>query len=764
MVSAELSKPRRIELILRQIDSLPTLPAVATRLLQLTASDESRLSEVVEMIAADPALTAKVLSLCKSADKGVRDVLTIDRAVKLLGFHAIRNAVLSLKVFEVYGPRAPESHALPLIQGPNGEDDPGQAPPEPFDRAGFWSHSLAVAIVAELIAKLHPGDTDLVPEEAFVCGLLHDIGKLALDLALPRSYARVIEVAKLRHSNIAEHERQIIGLDHHTAGKRLAEQWGMPHLLQDCIWLHGSAFEALPDLPHKRMVGLIALADTIVRRQLIGYSGNHSFKRDPALLTAQLGLDPAIVADATDRLYAELEQRGSMLGLHDIPSHDLLMQSIQKANHALGRLNEQLETRGRQLASQQLVMEEIHTFHANAGSERGVQDVLEDVLGSARRLMGDGFYAVLYPSQDAQGKPEWLIAQRPEPGVAMHFEMVDPPPHAPDLTTLDASQPVGMTLAGLLPWLADALMGAEDVRKVQLFPLASGWGTAGILLHDRTKLPPWVLLQPLADTWGSAIAAAAQFAGARELSEQLAQTHAALEDAQDRLLRQESMARLGEMASGAAHEMNNPLAVISGRSQLLAMSLPNASKEQQAAQLIFQEAHRLSDLITGLHMFADPPRADCKPVDMLGLLDEVVRKVKLSRSKRERGADVYLSIKHELPIVNCDAPLVGRILTELIVNALQSNPRSAVNIAAQVDHASESIVIQVIDDGDGMDERTASHAFDPFFSAKPAGRQIGMGLPRAQQLAIAHGGRIDLHSTPDLGTTVSVTLPIRGNA
>ncbi|XAL98283.1 HDOD domain-containing protein [Phycisphaeraceae bacterium D3-23] len=763
MVSAELSKPRRIELILRQIDSLPTLPAVATRLLQLTASDESHLSEVVEMIAADPALTAKVLSLCKSADKGVRDVLTIDRAVKLLGFHAIRNAVLSLKVFEVYGPKPTEPPALPLLEGRNAEADPEPTPPEPFDRAGFWSHSLAVAIIAELIAKLHPGDPELVPEEAFVCGLLHDVGKLALDLALPRSYMRVIEVAKLRQGNIAEAERRIIGLDHHTAGKRLAEQWGMPHLLQDCIWLHGSAYEALPDLPHKRMIGLIALADTIVRRQLIGYSGNHSFKRDPAMMTAQLGLDPALVADATDRLYGELEERGTMLGLHDMPSHELLMQSVQKANQALGRLNEQLEKRGRQVASQQRVMEEIHTFHANADMGRTVQDVLDDVLVSARRLLGEGFYAVLYPSQDADGKPEWLIGQCPEPGAAARFEVVDPPPHAPDLTTLDASQPMGMTLAGLLPWLADALLGAEDVRQIQLFPLASGWGTAGILLHDQTNLPAWVLMQPLADTWGATIASAAQYEGARHLSEQLTETHAALADAQDRLLRQESMARLGEMASGAAHEMNNPLAVISGRSQLLSMSLPSASKEQQSAQLIFQEAHRLSDLITGLHMFADPPRADCKPIDMLALLDEVVRKVKLSRSKRERGAEIYLSIKHELPIVNCDAPLVGRILTELIVNALQSNPRSAVNVSAQVEHDTESLVIQVIDDGDGMDERTASHAFDPFFSAKPAGRQIGMGLPRAQQLAIAHGGRIDLHSTPDLGTTASVTLPIRGN-
>ena len=766
MVSAELSKPRRIELILRQVDSLPTLPAVATRLLQLTASDDSHTREVVEMVAADPALTARVLSLCRSADKGVRNVLTIEHAVKLLGFQAIRNTVLSLKLLELFNTRAEDKVPIAGRGGPPGAGAGDAAEPEPFDRAGFWVHSLAVAITAELIAKRHPGHKDLVPEEAFVCGLLHDVGKLALDLVLPRSYARVLDIAKTRQGNIAEYERRIIGLDHHTAGKRLAEQWGLPHMLQDCVWLHGSAYDALPKLDHQRMIGLITLADTIVRRQLIGCSGNHSYQHNPDELTLALGLDPALVGEATERLYDQLEERGAMLGMHEVPSRDLMLQSVQKANEALGRVNQQMQQRSRQVASQQRVMQAVQAFHAAGEPGLGVQDVMVRVMRSAADLLDEGFYALLCPTRDEQGEIAWLIGQ-PAPGGggrATHFECLDPPPHAPDLSAMDATQPVGMTLAGLMPWLADHLVGAEDLRAVQLMPLSSGWGTAAILMHDRTALPPWALLQPLAGTWGSAIAAAAQFEGARQLSEELAQAHAELADAQDRLLRQESLARLGEMASGAAHEMNNPLAVISGRSQLLTLSLPNGGKDQQNAQLIFQEAHRLSDLITGLHLFADPPMAQCKPVDMLMLLDEVVRKVKQGKTKRERSTEIYLSIKHELPVVSCDAPLVGRILTELIANALQSNPRSAVNIAAQVEHDTESIVIQVIDDGDGMDPRTASHAFDPFFSEKSAGRQVGMGLPRAQQLALAHGGRIDLHSTPEIGTTASLTLPLRGNA
>lgn len=755
MVASELPKPRRIELILRQLDSLPTLPSVAARLLQLTASDESHAREVVELVASDPALTAKVLSLCRSADKGLRsEVITVERAVVLLGFSTIRNTVLSLKVFELFGGGDTES---PTQYAPETANDP-----EPFDRQGLWTHALAVGILAELIAKAHPGQQDLNADQAFVCGLLHDIGKLALDQVLPRSYARVVEVCKNKRSAIAEVERQVVGVDHHTAGKRLAEQWGLPHVIQDSIWLHGSPYEALPNLAHRRMIGLIALSDAIVRGLMLGFSGNHGLNTDTDELIDRLGLSANSVETATTALYDELERRGQMLGLQDTPSQNVLMQSIQKANEALGRLNQQLDVRSRQVAGQTRVLESIAGFHASASPGRSVQDLLDAVIASARSLLGEGFYAVLYPSRTVENREEWLIGQRPNDGDRVQYQAIDPAPSAPDLTTLDANQPMSMNLMGLLPWISDYLVQADDLRKVSLLPLTSGWGTAALLIHDREKVPAWQLLHPLLAAWGASIAAAAQHDGAKRLGEELNQANQALAQAQDQLMKQESMARLGEMAAGAAHEMNNPLAVISGRSQLLSMSLAQGSREQQAAQLVYQESHRLSDLITALHMFSNPPTPACRPVEMLGLLDDVIRTVKQARSKRERSAEVSMSIKDALPIVHCDPPLIARSVTELLLNAVQSNPRGAVHLSARLEPATESVVIQVVDDGDGMDGRTLSHAFDPFFSAKAAGRQVGMGLPRAQQLVLAHGGRIDLQSELGRGTTATLTLPIRG--
>lgn len=749
-MTIEPSKPRRIELILRQIDALPTLPSIATRLLGLTSSDSSHAREVVELIQADPPLTAKVLSLCRTADRGVRDeTLTIERAVVLLGFTVIRNAVLSVKVFELFDEHRP---VRPGSDSPSG--------PAEFDYQGFWLHSLAVGILAESIAKHHGPDPELKPEEAFVCGLLHDVGKIALDHVLPKSFARVVELVSVNHGNIAEFERRVVGIDHHTAGKRLAEQWRLPHRLQDCIWLHGSPYDTLPKLAHRRLVGLINLADLVARRQHIGYSGNYNIAADPLVLAEKLDIRPEAVEAATAELHEQLEARARALGLHDAPTRDLFLGSIQSANQALGQLNQALELRSRTAQSQAKLLDAITAFHAAAAPGASVQDILETVIDSARNVFGHGFYATLYPADPTgERRPTWMISQYSEDGAPQRAQYIEAPPHAPDLHSLNPQQP-GLNLMGILPWITDYLVDALDMRSVQLLPLNCGWGTAAILLHDRPALPPWKLLSALTSTWGAAVAAAAQHDGARRLGEELAEANTALAEAQDRLLRQESMARLGEMAAGAAHEMNNPLAVISGRSQLLSTTLPGGSKEQQTAKTIERAAHRLSDLISALHSFADPPQPQRRPVDLAAVLNQAIEQARTTLSARDTPPDISLKLRDQLPTAQMDAEQLCKAMFELISNATQAAPGGAVQVVAHLEASGESVVIQVIDDGDGMDEHTLAHALDPFFSARAAGRRVGMGLPRAQQLITGHGGTLNLRSAPGKGTTATVRLPV----
>ena len=96
-----------------------------------------------------------------------------------------------------------------------------------FDRTGLWIHSLAVACCCEQIAQLHP-ELGVDGEQAYLAGLLHDLGKMALDVVLPQAYERVLSMSASRRCPLSLIEQTVLGFDHHTAGKRLAEHWKLP--------------------------------------------------------------------------------------------------------------------------------------------------------------------------------------------------------------------------------------------------------------------------------------------------------------------------------------------------------------------------------------------------------------------------------------------------------------------------------------------------------------------------------------------------------
>jgi signal transduction histidine kinase len=262
----------------------------------------------------------------------------------------------------------------------------------------------------------------------------------------------------------------------------------------------------------------------------------------------------------------------------------------------------------------------------------------------------------------------------------------------------------------------------------------------------------------MTSTWAAAIAAASQHDGARRLGEQLADANRRVVQAQTSLADVESMLRLGELAAGLAHEMNNPLTVVRGRCQMLARGAKDDA-EREAAQAVADAAERLSDLVTSLHFFARPPEAKPDVVDLPDLLARVVRDFKLARTGGGAGsAGVRLVVQGPIPPVWVDPGHLGSILKELLQNAWEARPAGFIEVRAHIDGADDRLILTVRDDGAGMSEHALKHAFDPFFSEKAAGRQTGLGLARARRLADLIAGRIELSSRIGEGTTARVVL------
>lgn len=756
---------QQVEVILRQVDNLPTLSVIATRLLQIGNVEDADLDAIVEIIESDPPLTAKLLGMCRRADKGLGDrITTVRRAVVMLGLEAVQAAVLSVAVYELMERTSPNF------------DEPAPGPGESmvaFDREGFWKHSIAVGSASELIAEGH-SDLAVRPEEAFVAGLLHDLGKMVLDVVLPRSYARVLGLAERRASSSTQPELQLIGLDHHTVGKRIAEHWGLPTPLRDVMWLHGQPVVSLPEGTDRNLVAIVGVARHLCRHLHLGWSGdfNHPEPLDgPRGVCRQFGLSAQLVEASVSRLHENVAHRCRVLGLGDVSAPELLMSAVAGANRRLGRLTAIYEQRARAAAKQGKILTAITDFHAACAArpDRAVVETLAEVVRSANGIMGRGFFGVVY--QLRQGDP-WQLCQFSADGRPLKSQVIESPPGQAEgwhgggggtggasrasLAALTNPAQLSMGAMSLLPWLTDYLLDAGDLRNVQLLSLTVG-AAAVVLLHDREAHADNTTMAALTATWGAAIAAAAQQEASRRMGERLAAATRSLTEAQQRLAESESMARLGEMASGAAHEMNNPLTVICGRAQILAGTL--TGPDGAAAKAIVEASRSLSDLITSLRLLADPPKARIEPVD----LDALLRLASQRAVERARGPGTERRVKFEATpgVARLDRELIATALAEMILNALQASADGIVMIRARLDP--RALRIEVRDDGCGMSARALKHAFDPFFSEKSAGRATGLGLTRARRLAELHAGEIVLESRPGKGTTSTLRVPQDGS-
>jgi signal transduction histidine kinase/HD-like signal output (HDOD) protein len=783
------SRDKRLELILQQLEELPTLPAVAVRVLQLTGEGStSSTNDVVRVISSDPALSSRILALTYRADRGVRDdVKTIDRAVSLLGFDAVRNAVLAVAVFQA-------------LSSP----DAGAPAAGHFNREAFWIHSLAVACCAELLAEAAGVTLGVSPSEAFLCGLLHDLGKLALDVALPKSYARVVEAAELLRGDIADLERTVIGVDHHIAGKRLAERWQLPATLRDVIWLHNQSPSALPEAVRRPLINLISLADLLVRGQHLGYSGNYRFSVDRTALQETLTLSTAQVDKAVAAIVQRMEPRSAALGLGKTTPESLYRQALDQANRELGRVGGQLAAKSRRLSQKAQFFDVLHQFHADLVADATPQHVLATIAGSAAVMLGtqqvaafslgssrDYAEAVLCDASGAvvetamvdmpgladlaadaplseeelRALQELHIASSPEspsqPPTAQPLPLAASPINAVSHPTSASDGPI-QPAADNIEWLTGELSPKlPGSRRFWISLVAEGccvggvvWGAEG---SEAERLAGQAQeIAALAHAWSLALRMAQVRESSRTLAEELAAANRRLSTAQDVFLRTRALMTVGEMAAGAAHEMNNPLAVISGRSQLLAMQLTDP-KQRAMASLVHEQADRLSDIITEMMAFAKPQPPKIRNCDVRDLIAGAVKQLR-ERSGSSRKIDITVAA---VPPIHGDGEQLAAALAEVVDNALQATEanRGEVTITAAHDPWSSQIVINVTDTGSGMDDATLKKAFDPFFSAKSAGRRRGLGLAKALRWVEASAGLIRLESTVGKGTRAVILLP-----
>jgi putative nucleotidyltransferase with HDIG domain len=205
-----------MDMLLARVHDLPALPSVVLRVMQLANQSEYSTRELADVIARDPSFSARILKLANSAYYGLpRAVGTISEAVLMLGNHTLRNLALMAATHETMR-GAVVGYEL----------EPGQ----------LWRHSLACGLGAEKLASFS-SHTDR--EEAFVAGLLHDVGKMILGLYVGDRMPEIRAYIEENQCSFVEAERAILGFDHAEVGGRIARRWNLPlSLTQAIAWHH----------------------------------------------------------------------------------------------------------------------------------------------------------------------------------------------------------------------------------------------------------------------------------------------------------------------------------------------------------------------------------------------------------------------------------------------------------------------------------------------------------------------------------------------
>jgi signal transduction histidine kinase len=232
---------------------------------------------------------------------------------------------------------------------------------------------------------------------------------------------------------------------------------------------------------------------------------------------------------------------------------------------------------------------------------------------------------------------------------------------------------------------------------------------------------------------------------------------------QPELLRARSLESIVGLAAGAAHELNNPLAVISGRAQMLLARSTDADTRQVLETLIAQ-AHACSGIVTELMEFAQPPAPAPETVDLGKFLD--LLKVEWAAEGLLAASEITLDVPSDTPAVHFDPGQLAGVFRELVRNAVEATDPAdrRLTIKAAADLTEEHIVADVIDNGRGMTEEVRSRAIDPFFSQRPAGRGRGLGLARVHRWLQQNGGTIRIESEPGGGTRIELRLPAAGRS
>jgi PAS domain S-box-containing protein len=228
---------------------------------------------------------------------------------------------------------------------------------------------------------------------------------------------------------------------------------------------------------------------------------------------------------------------------------------------------------------------------------------------------------------------------------------------------------------------------------------------------------------------------------------------------QEQLHHSQKLEALGTLAGGAAHEVNNALVPVIALTKMMAGKQPAGSRERRNLDMVLTGAERSRDLVKQILAFSR--KEEARPQQSVNVGAVLREALALMRAT----APTSIRFKEEIaptPAITGDPSQLKQVIVNMVTNAVQAigQAQGSITVSSQPDADSALLRLSVADTGCGMDEATMARVFEPFFTTKPVGEGTGLGLSVAYGIVKAHGGRIEVTSTPGQGSRFDIFLPV----